>query len=176
MRTITSLWFVLMAAGASAQEGLTGKRDVLSSTSPATGGFMPLIQMLLALGVVVALIKFAVPRLASRVNKKLVTTLDGGIRIEESASFAAGSLYVVTARKKTLLVSVTSGGVTCLADLSEPASPGTATFQELLTEHRTEAPKSPAEFREAVVEVEEPMTEAERQAKQMLDRLSRFAA
>lgn len=176
MKTLTSLIGLLGAPFALGQEPLTGKQDLISTTSSATGGFMPLLQMLLALAVVVAVIKFAVPRLATRVNKKLVTTLEGGIKIEESANFAAGSLYVLTARKKTLLVSVTSSGVTCLADLSEPAAPEPASFREILGDQRQAAPLSPAEFREAVIEVEEPMTEAERQAKQMLDRLSRFAA
>lgn len=179
MRSFAVATTAFLAGASVAQETLLGsKKDVIGDV-PNTGagiGIMPLLQMLVALAIVVGLLKFAVPRLAGKVNKKLVTNINSSIRVEESANFAGGTLYIVQAKSKTLLLSVSSTGTTCLADISEAPQKEFPTFNEMLSDHKSQAPRSPAEFREVVVEIEEPLTEAERQAKSMLDRLSRFSA
>lgn len=106
---------------------------------------MPMLQMLLALGLVLVLLKFLLPKLIGKFGKKLVTKLDGGVKVEESANFPGGTLYVVSARKKTLLVSVAASGVACLADLTEPTiAPEPLTFQEMVDHAVVEPAASPS--------------------------------
>ncbi len=81
---------------------------------------MPLIQMAIALAIVLALLKFVLPKMVGKMNKKLVTSTASALNIEESATFAGGTLYIVRARSKTLLLSVSTQGVNCLADITEP--------------------------------------------------------
>ncbi len=130
---LTTLAF--LPAAAFAGDLLGTKADPAgSSNGPSTSlGLAPMLQMLLALGIVLVLLKVLLPKLLTKFGKKLVTKLDGGIKIEESANFPGGTLYVVKARKKTLLVSVASSGVTCLTDLTEPDPlENQPTFQELV--------------------------------------------
>lgn len=112
------------------------KTDPVGMTSSPAGavGAGSIFQTLFALILVGALVKFVLPKLASKFNKRLVTNVGSDIRVEESAVFAGGSLYVVSARGKSLLLSVAATGVTCLADLTDstPAAPSVATFQEIL--------------------------------------------
>jgi len=119
---------VFLASFASAQESLGTKNDlVLPKSESFSGpgmGFAPILQMLLAVGIVVALLKFALPKLMPMMNKKMTTSLGSQIRVEESAQFAGGSLFVVSARKRSLLLCVNAQGVQMLADLTEaPAAP-----------------------------------------------------
>lgn len=166
MRRLLAVSF-LMPVLVSAQQFGT-KRDALATAPTGGSTAMPLFQMLIALGIVFALLKFALPKLASKLNKRLVTGVNSSIRIEESANFAGGSLYIVGARDRTLLLSVGTNGVSCVADLT-PAQkePGPALFSEILDrvvvedEHhlqQTSTEPDPAEVRRA------------------LDRLSRLAA
>ncbi len=124
--------FLLPVLSSAQQYGT--KKDALSAVSGSSGSpTMPLLQMLLALAIVFALLKFALPKVASKLSKKLVTGVDSSIRIEESANFAGGSLYVVSARGKTLLLSVGSSGVSCIADLtSSKSEPEPPLFTEIL--------------------------------------------
>jgi len=99
------------------------KADTAPSPSQTPGlGFMPLLQMMLALGIVLVLIKYVLPKLLGGINKKLVTKSGSGIDIEETASFAGGQLYVVSVRGKTLLLGSSQAGVACLADLGPKKS------------------------------------------------------
>lgn len=104
-------------------QGFPGaKPDLVNSSSQSGGGGIgALFNVLLALGIVYGLLRYAMPKVMSRLNKRLVTGTGSAIRIEESASFAGGSLYVVSARGKSLLLSVGAQGVRCLADLTETA-------------------------------------------------------
>lgn len=86
-------------------------------------GVMPLIQMAIALAVVLGLLKFVLPKMVGKMNKKLVTSTTSGLQIEESANFAGGTLYIVRAKSKTLLLSVSTQGVNCISDLTEEATP-----------------------------------------------------
>lgn len=98
----------------------TKKDPIVAPVAGSPGlGTGPFIQMMVALLIVLGLVKYVLPKVAGKVGKKLSTQGNGGIRIEEDATFAGGHLYVVTARSKTLLLSVAASGVTCLADLTE---------------------------------------------------------
>ena len=93
----------------------------------------------------------------------------GGLRLDEkSAAFAGGNLYVVRAKSKTLLLSVATTGVTCLADLTEvPVEPTheVLSFQEMVDEAPGVAPV-------AVVHYDEP---DQRDIRAALDRLRRLS-
>lgn len=162
MRRIMSVSF-LMPVLVSAQQFGT-KKDALA-TAPAGGSTaMPLFQMLLALGIVFALLKFGLPKLASKLNKRLVTGVNSSIRIEESANFAGGSLYIVGARDRTLLLSVGTNGVSCVADLTPvERAPEPPLFSEVLDK--------------AVVAEPQPSDEPDPvEVRRALDRLARLAA
>jgi hypothetical protein len=119
----------------------TKKDVVLPASQPlpsgSTLGGMQLLQMLVAVAIVVAILKFLLPKVLSKVNRRLNTSIGSSIRIEESASFAGGNLFVIGARTKTLLVCVSPHGVTCLADLSEPQTQEPKAFFEILDEAAT---------------------------------------
>ncbi len=119
-----------------AQNALGGmKHELVSSGSSSPGtalGALQLLQMAVALGAVIGLLKWILPKVVSKMNRKITPTLGSEIHIEESAGFAGGSLYVVTARGKTLLISVSQNGVSCLSDLtcaSGTPSQGPAFFE-----------------------------------------------
>ena len=105
-----------------------------SSLSQGAGGGMgALFNVLLALGIVYGLLRYAMPNVLSRMNKRLVTGAGSAIKVEESASFAGGSLYVVSARGKTILLAVGSQGVRFLTDLTEtPTAPEPPSFGDLV--------------------------------------------
>ncbi len=110
------------------------RKDPMFGSMPTTGGAvspLPVLQLLIALGVVLALVKLVMPRLIGKVHKKLTPGLGSQIQIEESAQFAGGTLYVVNAKSKSLLLSVTAQGVTCLADITTETKPE-PTFDELI--------------------------------------------
>lgn len=169
MKSRATLLLAGLSAAALAGEGILGTRAGGGGMNPASGGgspvgALPLLQMLIAVAIVFGLVKWALPKLLGKVNKKLVPELGSSIHIEESASFAGGSLFVVRARRKTLLLSVASTGVTCLADLgdSEVEDVPPPTFQEMVL-------AAPGTKASAVVEA--PDNERVQDA---LERLSRF--
>ena len=85
-------------------------------TSPI--GIGPVLQLVLALALVGAGIKFVLPTVMKRFGGRLSTEAGGSIRIEESAAFPGGRLYVVEARGRTLLLGSTAQNVSLLADLT----------------------------------------------------------
>jgi flagellar biogenesis protein FliO len=122
VRAYASLIGVCLTVGAFAQDkGILGTKPspITASSSGGGMGFMPLVQMGIALAIVLGLLKFVLPKLVGKMNKKLVTSTTSGLHIEESANFAGGTLYIVRARTKTLLLSVSTQGVNCLADITE---------------------------------------------------------
>jgi flagellar biogenesis protein FliO len=131
-------------------------------------GIMSFVQMMVALGIVLLLLKFVLPKLATKLNKKIVTKVGSGIQIEESAAFAGGTLYIVNAKSKSLLLSVNSQGVSCLADLTAPQAPQ-PTFQEIV-DKEIEGPMQPF----AVVDHALPADEAQ-SAAAALERLKRLS-
>lgn len=101
-----------------------------SASSPGPFAFL---QMLLALGIVLVLLKFVAPKLLDRFGKRITTSTGGSLKIEETASFGGGNLYIVHAKGKTLLIGATQQSVNCLADLTEvSAAPEVPVFEELL--------------------------------------------
>ncbi len=94
------------------------KADPSPSPAQAPGlGFMPFLQMMFALAIVLVLVKFLMPKLLGGLNKKIVAKSGGGIEIEESATIGGGQLYVVSVRDKSLLLCASQSGVTCLTEL-----------------------------------------------------------
>ncbi|MCH8977798.1 MAG: hypothetical protein IH945_00955 [Armatimonadetes bacterium] len=173
MRVFAAASALLAASFAVAQETAMGtKPDIVLNTpqqpAPIIGGW-DLAQMLLALGIVFALLKWALPKVAARMNKKLVPSTDGSIRVEESATFGGGNLQIVTARGKTLLICVSQSGVTCLADLTDC---GGASEEKAFFEIVDEAEGH------AAVDMAEPALElpdmSSDEARAALDRLSRL--
>lgn len=130
---------MVMSSVVLAQTGALGtKKNVSTSpidTSPSASALpgMQLLQMLVAIGIVVVVLKFILPKFIAKANRRLQPTLGSSISIEESATFAGGNLVVVKARSKTLLLCVSPQAVTCLADLTEPvtAPEGRAFFEVL---------------------------------------------
>ncbi len=101
---------------------------------------MPFLQMMMALGIVLVLVKFALPKLMGGLNKKIVAKSGNGIHIEETASLGSANLYVVSIREKTFLLGSTQNTVSCLAELpSKRAAAEPDLFIDLL-ERETEAP------------------------------------
>ena len=177
MRVFATASALLAASLALAQGAALGtKPDIALKTpqqpGPIIGGW-DLAQMLVALGIVFVLLKWALPKVAARMNRKLVAGSDGSIRVEESASFGGGNLQIVTARGKTLLICVSQSGVSCLANLTEDGgSSDEKAFFEIVDE---------AEGR-AVVDMPEPGPKpaldrpdmSGDEARAALDRLSRL--
>lgn len=122
------------------------KKDVATGVSSSGDGgasLMPLLQMALAVTVVVFLLKSFMPKIVGKLNKSLSTKTGSAIKIEESATFAGGTLYIVNAKSKSLLISVNGTGVSCLADLTEAnPQPSAPAFFEIL-EEKTAEPKKP---------------------------------
>ncbi len=152
-----------------AQSTFAGTKPDLTVGTPSQAtqvGGGSFFQLLFALGVVFLLLKFALPKVATKLNKRLVTTVNGGISVEESAQFAGGSLYVVNARGKALLLSVSASGVTCLADLTK-ANTEQPLFADILGQHAQQPAQSEAQFIE-------PVFESEPDPQAVLDRLQRL--
>lgn len=139
MRKLALASLIAFAATSWAGEGFLGTKPSSPASAVAVDaggvGAMPFIQMLIALGIVLVLLKLVLPKAVAKLNKKIVTPLGSAIQVEESASFAGGNLYIVRARSKSLLLSVTTTGVQCLADLTEANPP--PTFSDLVEREMT---------------------------------------
>ena len=99
--------------------GPLGTRASAGEFDASPVGVGPVVQLLLALLIVGAGIRFALPAVVRRFGGRLSTEAGGTIRIEESASFPGGRLYVVEARGRVLLLGTTPQNVSMLADLTE---------------------------------------------------------
>ncbi len=135
------LLFTLAASCATAivlaEETLGTKADLVApptqAAAPSGPGLGQFLPMLLALGIILGLLKFALPKAMAKFNRRLTTPLNSPILLEESASLAAGSLQVVTVRGKSLLLAITPQGVSCLATLDPtPTVADEPAFFELL--------------------------------------------
>jgi len=165
----------LSAAAWCADPTLVGtKQDLVlpKSEAPAMVNGMQLVQMIVALAVVIFLLKWGLPKVLGKINSRLTTSVGSSIRVEESASFAAGNLYVVSVRGKTLLLSASPQGVSCLADITEDkaAKKEEPAFFEML-----DAAKQADEPARAAVrmEAETPRPDVD-DVQAALDRLSRL--
>jgi flagellar biogenesis protein FliO len=129
--------FAALSAGSAfaAPDGLLGtKGDSVSALQgPSGAGGGSLLQMIIAVVVVFALMKFLLPKLMAKFGGKLATNIGSSIRIEESASFAGGTLYLVNVKDKTLLLGVNGSTISTLADLGPVNKPDPGpTFMEYL--------------------------------------------
>lgn len=134
MRLATAVSLLLFGVLTHAQ-GLGTKPNLVVESPKSSGvGAMDLVQMVVALAIVFVLLKWALPKVVARMNKKLSTKEGSSISIEESASFGGGNLQIVSARGRTLLLCVSQSGVSCLADLTEaqPAKKEQPAFFELV--------------------------------------------
>lgn len=139
MRGFLSSTFLIATASvlAQAQTGALGtKPDVVAHTAtspqPVVGGW-EFVQMGLALAIVFGLLKFGLPKLMAKFGRSLSTNLNSEIKLQEAASFGAGTLQVVEVRGKTLLLSVGQQGVNFLADLTDGTAKNTEhAFFEIL--------------------------------------------
>jgi flagellar biogenesis protein FliO len=137
---VASVPFALAQSFPGTKPDPTGASAVTQSSGSGIGS---LFNVLLALGIVYGLLRFAMPKVMARMSRRLVTGAGSAIRIEESATFAGGSLYVVSARGKTLLLGVGSQGVQNLADLTDPTpKPEPETFGEIVERELSFAPKA----------------------------------
>jgi flagellar biogenesis protein FliO len=103
--------------------GALGTRDnsplrTTAASSPV--GATSLLQMVLALGLVVLLLRYGLPKLLRWGTKAgLGSKLDGEIRVLETRAITGGSLHLVRVHGKLLLLSSTTQGIQLLADLAE---------------------------------------------------------
>lgn len=96
-----------------------GTRPSPAAYEASPVGFGPVLQMLAALLLVGAGIKFALPAIMKRFGGGFAaSSKEGGIRIEESATIPGGKLYVVEVRGRTLLLGSTASNISMLADVT----------------------------------------------------------
>lgn len=124
--------FALILSAAATADPL-GTRPSPSGFEASPIGAGPILQLVLALVLVGAGVKFALPALLKRFGGRLATEVGGSIRIEESAAFPGGRLYVVEARGRTLLLGATTQNVSCLADLTVADFPEALEMAEAAT-------------------------------------------
>jgi len=113
---------------------LPTKQDlVLNSAGGGAPSIWPLVQAMLVLGVLFVLVKWLGPKLIGRMGKRLSTSLNSPIRLEEAAQCGVASLQVVEVRGRTLLLASGPQGVTFLTDLTTPVDgPAPEAFFEVL--------------------------------------------
>lgn len=145
MRTTTLLLWLGVGGAAAAQQGFLGtKPQPAVAAAPASPvGVMPVLQMAVALAIVAVVVKFALPWGIRKFGRRLVTTVDSPIRVEETATCGAGTLHVVTVRGRTLLLASGPQGTNLIADLTV-APPQPKTFLELVEEAEPTPPRSAA--------------------------------
>ncbi len=159
-RFAVSLSFVLGATLAVAQEGMLGtKAESATQFTPSTSSGGGLLQMVLAVIVVMVLMKLFLPKMMAKYGSKLSTGLNSAIKVEESASFAGGSIHLVTVKGRTLLLGSTPTTISTLADLGEaPKNDPGQTFMEMLEvapEREFPNPPSMDQMRAAISVAEE---------------------
>jgi flagellar biogenesis protein FliO len=138
-RVVALVLGVLASPLVLSDEGFLGTKaeSTASAATPAASG-SGLIQMLIAVGIVLVLMKWGLPKLMKKYSGKISTGVGSQIKLEESANFPGGSLQIVTVRGHVLLLGITNTGITNLADLTEDKrhDPG-PTFGEYLQSSET---------------------------------------
>jgi len=105
-----------LAPGALGTRGSTPLR-----TATPSGSGYAWLQMTLALVLVAVGLRYGLPRLIGWAGKAGVgSRLDGEIRLLESRAVPGGSLLMVKARDRLLLIGATPQGMQLLADLTAP--------------------------------------------------------
>jgi hypothetical protein len=122
-----------------------GTRDdpIPTNTLPAVET-KNVVQMLFALAVVALIIKFLLPRWLQRMGGLKGASGFGEIKLIESKPLNNGTLHLIEARGRTLLVATTQGGANLIADLTEfEEQPAPQTGKSFETELRKAKPKAP---------------------------------
>lgn len=115
-----------VVASVAAQAQLATKQDVTQMAAEKSAPLIDgsaLVQLVVALGVVFLLVKFALPKLVAKFTNRVSTDLGGSIKTCETATCGTSTLQVLEVRGRTLLVSVNPNGVNLIADLSTPTTP-----------------------------------------------------
>ena len=159
-------------------DGMLGtKGDSISALQgPSGAGGGSLLQMIIAVVVVFALMKFLLPKLVAKFGGKLSTNIGSSIKIEESASFGGGTLYLVSVKDKSLLLGVNGTTISTLADLGPVNKPDPGpTFMEYL-DHTDGANAVVTVLAEEHEEMTEPKAEevVEDDAQLVLERLQKL--
>ena len=180
-RTTTLLALGIVAISSAEVPNFGTKPDMVVNTPEQPTsliGAWDMVQMLVALVIVFALLKWALPKVVARMNKKLVTTAGSSISVEESANFGGGNLQIITARGRTLLLCVSQSGVSCLADLTD--SPEQRDTEPAFFEMVDQATERDEEELRAVVQIdheedtqENDLTEEAQAVLARLERLTR---
>lgn len=121
-RFLTVALSIAIGASPALTQSLGTKKDPVSTATTSSSPIvqpLDLIQMVVALAIVAALIKWVLPRVIGRLGRRISTPVGSTIKLEESASFGGGQLQIVTVRERTLLLCVATSGVSCLADLTK---------------------------------------------------------
>ena len=133
-RLLALISLVLASSFALAADGLLGtKGDGTSALQGPTSSGGNLLQMIIAVLVVFGLMKFFLPKMVAKFGGRLNTNVGSAIKIEESASFQGGMLYLVSVKDRSLLLGVAGTSITTLADLGSINKPDLGpTFMEML--------------------------------------------
>jgi len=141
----TTASFLMLSVTAFAKTALEStKQDAVNTTSASSPApWMPMVQLAITIAVVYCFIRFAGPKLLSKVGGKLNPKQDSLLQIQESATLAQGSLYVVSIYGQQYLVGAANSGINCLANLTEArmAFDSEQVFFEKLDDQIKEAPE-----------------------------------
>lgn len=120
MRVLTFCILIAQASQGLAQSALEATKSSGASqvTSSTGNGMMPMVQMLVALGIVAALLKFVLPKLSPSLKTKFNSSLGSTLRVEESTTVPGGSICVISVRGRTLLIGVNPQTISLLSDLT----------------------------------------------------------
>lgn len=160
LRSFALLGLSVSAAVSAAQSGMLGtKGESATQFTPTASSGGGLLQMVVAVFVVMILMKLFLPKMMAKYGSKLSTGLNSAIKVEESASFAGGSIHLVTVRGRTLLLGSTPTTISTLADLGEaPTNDPGPTFMEMVEaapEREFPTPPSMDQMRAAISVAEE---------------------
>lgn len=150
--------FAFLPTLAFAGSGVLGtKQDVVSTSPGAPVGVMAVVQMVVALVIVIALVRVVLPKVLNKVSGRPATDM-GNLQVQATANLGNGTLHIVQAGTKTLLIGATANGITCLSDLTDsvpepfipkeevpspvaaPTKPQTRSFEQLLATATTAGP------------------------------------
>jgi flagellar biogenesis protein FliO len=133
-RLIILICTVLGSSVAFAADGVLGtKSDTVSPLQGPSASGGSLLQMVIAVLVVFGLMKYFLPKMMAKFGGKLNPGIGSSIKIEESASFQGGTLYLVTVKDRSLLLGVSGTNLSTLADLGTVSKPDPGpTFMEIL--------------------------------------------
>jgi len=164
---------LLISAESMAQSVLKSTKGDISTGVASSTGPSPwaLFQLILALGIVAALLKFVLPRFFPSLKNRVQTSLGSTIKIEETATFPGGNLLVVKVRDKSVLIGATPQSISFLADLTPTSEEPKAFFEMVDAAPGKKAPAfavipdeaqipvtPPATIRRKVAEVKEKAT------------------